>query len=146
MGDGAGGRELLVTSNLDTGSGAVYIYQPPAQSPLTAQWQRTMLTQGFTPIHPKEPGQGGPGLAQPFLPTTATKRASILVSGDDNGTVALLTPTEATKEYQYTLSVITRCKGTVGSPGIGDLDGDGIAELVIPMFAENRVDVWRLVA
>ena len=33
-------------------------------------------------------------------------------------------------------------KGDYCGTGIGDINGDGYAEVVIPMYSENRVEVW----
>ena len=70
-----------------------YAYEIPAE-PFSAAWPRHTLATGFKPITPWLPGQGGPGTAKAFKPDLRldVDKPSILLSGDDNGTVTVLTP------------------------------------------------------
>jgi len=63
---------------------------------------------------------------------------SILVSGDDAGVVDLLIPT-GSSPFQYEKIRMVNSTGTVGTPAISDLNGDGLAEVIVPLFAENKV-------
>jgi hypothetical protein len=50
-------------------------------------------------------------------------------------------PTEADR---LGVCSIVNSTDTVGSMAVGDLDGDGTIEIVVPLFAENKVAVYTL--
>lgn len=145
--NGDGVKDLLVTNNRNDGKGGVYVYElPPDIFAPGANWTRHELASGFKPIRSFLPGQGGPGTARAFQPFSgkAQLKPSILVSGDDNGTVAILTAANpSTKaDWSYTIDRICTGTGTIGTVGFGDLNNDQYIDLVVPMFADNRVDVY----
>jgi len=89
------------------------------------------------------PGKGGPGEARAFHPKNGgTGPMSILVSGDDNGTVVMLAPTGPAEGWEFEATRLLSLKGTVGSAVVADLDGDGWAEVVVPHYSGNNLGVY----
>lgn len=75
--------------------------------------------------------------------TTDAGRPLLLVSGDDNGTVTMLTPrSQAPDDWTYDATRVATGSGTVGSVAVGDANGDGWTDVVVPMYADNRVDLY----
>eukprot|EP00948_MAST-09A_sp_MAST-9A-sp1_P003988 g3988.t1 len=141
-GDGQG--EILATTNRNDGKGSVLAYNFKTDAEGKRVWTKNVLATSFMPTKRYLPGRGAPGRATAFFPTVAAeiaKRPYILVSGDDAGYVDLLTPS-ITGDFIYNRSRVVQSTGTVGTPAIHDLDKDGNVELVIPLFAENKVAVF----
>ena len=105
-----------------------------------------MLADGFKPNPGIGPGRGSPGAAMAFQPVTTAQPAAggggmpwVCLSGDDGGFVALFRPTG---EWQYDSHFLTNSTGTIGSPAIADIDGDGAVEIAVPFYSEGRVEVF----
>jgi hypothetical protein len=167
--NGDGKPELVVSNNRDgkkLGVGSVFVYEQPESSSLYdgAAWTMHTVTTGYAP-YPKKisgPGRGSPGSVITFHPRTTTTTStsgssissgggnypSILVSGDDGGFVSILTPDLSSASdasswnYTYTQSFLCNSTGTIGSPAVGDIDGDGITELFIPFYSDGKVEVF----
>merc|ERR1711871_492211 len=136
-----GQGEILATTNRNDGKGSVLAYNFKTDAEGKRVWTKNVLATSFMPTKMYLPGRGAPGRATAFFPTVAAeiaKRPYILVSGDDAGYVDLLTPS-ITGDFIYNRSRVVQSTGTVGTPAIHDLDKDGNVELVIPLFAENKV-------
>ena len=91
------------------------------------------------------PGKGAPGRATSFKIHVNDTKKAIVVSGDDGGVLDVLVLKDGDEEgstWQYTKIRVLNSTGTVGSPGVMDIDGDGWAEFAIPLFAENKVAVY----
>jgi len=139
-----GKKDLLATTNTANGKGAVFAYEQPKDFKAEgAKWVVHRLADGYKPTKAFLPGRGAPGYAQAFFVNKKTDVIpSILVSGDDAGVVDLLTPVPS-KAFEYSKVRLVNSTGTVGSPAIGDIDGDGFAEIAVPLFAENKVAFYR---
>ena len=135
--DADGQLDLLVTNNRADGHGAVYAYARGSQG-----WQRHTLAEGFRVKRSILPGQGGPGAVVPLHPSGGGAKGppTLLVSGDDNGTVSLMTPRHG-ETFAYTLERLCQGTGTVGTPAV--LYGDGGTTLVVPMYHDGRVVVFQ---
>ena len=147
--NGDGRKDLLVTNNRADGKGSVFAYEQPADLS-RGNWTRHTLATGFAPkkgIIPM-PGLGAPGIAQAVRANaTATGVADgkplVLLSTDDGGAVVLLTPASAAPgDWGYAQSPVCSGTGTVGTPAVGDANGDGITDFFVPFYKDSKVEVW----
>ena len=44
--------------------------------------------------------------------------------------------------YSYVKTRVVNSTGTVGTPAIMDVDGDGYSNFAVPLFAENKVALY----
>lgn len=149
--NGDGKFDLLVTNNQDgkagDGPGSVFAYeQPPA---ISGTWTIHVLSTGYIPNpttlpSPGAHSRGSPGRASSFkAQMKSSGKPQILLSGDDAGTISVLSPvSEDTSSWEYSQMWISNSTGTVGTPAIGDIDNDGLADVFIPNYSANRVDVY----
>jgi len=147
--------DMLLTSFNDDPeirSGSVYIYEIPDDI-FYGEWTRHIIADGFVP----NPGNNlmSPGTPQSFYPSTdyanevlpdgRRHRKWIIVSGDDDGNVYILRPTtDAAQDfspYEKTVLVYTGAQ-TAGKPAIGDLNGDGYTDLIVPGYSAGKVYVF----
>jgi hypothetical protein len=164
--DGDGTKDLLATSQGMSGSGRVLAYLQPTTSGAgepsawrTEPWPKHVLADGYKPKKAYLPGRGSPGTATPFAPpptqsaamTTSGERPWLAVSADDGGWVDLLVPPPAGNDdpsanpWLYAKTRVVSSSGTVGTVAAGDVDGDGVAELFVPLYDENRLAMYKLV-
>lgn len=143
--NGDGVKDFLVTSQGDSGKGKVLAYELPSEGWSTpdAVWPKHELADGYAPLKPF-PGSGSPGTAVSFPSPIGGVKPWIVVSADDGGWVDLLVPTtdDQVDDWSYNKTRIVQSDGTVGTPAIGDLDNDGIPELIVPLYNENRIAVY----
>ena len=135
-----GKKDILTSTNTNNGKGAVFAFeQPPGNvKAKDANWIKHKLADGYTPTKKYLPGRGAPGTATSFYMHKDDQLPSILLSGDDAGIVDLLIPIEG-QEFQYEKIRMVNSTGTIGKPSVGDVNGDGIADVAIPLFAENKI-------
>jgi len=149
--NGDGKKDLLVTNNQDDkgtdGKGSVFAYEQP--SSIDGLWTRHVLATGYVPIPSKLPSpgahsKGSPGSAKAFeVKAGAGDKPRILVSGDDGGFVAVLTAaSEDSSSWEYTQEFLCNSTGTIGTPDVGDVDGDGLADIFVPFYSENKVEMY----
>lgn len=137
--------ELLITSNRNDGKGGVFVYIPPSDI-MTDQWTIHTLYDDFKIVKLHLPGIGAPGSPMTFRPLNSKGKLDIMVSGDDSGKVVHLTPISVSPyDWTYNATVIYQSTGTVGSIGSGDLDGDGIPEIIVPLYDEGVIQVYSMV-
>lgn len=137
--DGDGKPELLASTNTANGKGAVFAFEIPA-NPKSDSFTKHVLATGYKPTLPFLPGRGSPGTAIAFKPTSSAKSPSIIVSADDGGWVDLLTPTGT--RFEFSKQRIINGTGTIGSPAIDDVNGDGYADMAVPMYADGTVGFY----
>ena len=135
-----GKKELLATTNEANGKGSVLIYEVPEDF-RTGQWTKHRIATGYKPKQAFLPGRGAPGLARAFFPSSSDKIPAILVSADDAGYVDLLRPI-AGEKFAYSRTRVINSTNTVGAFDIADINGDGFADVAVPLFAENKVALF----
>lgn len=160
--NGDGVLDILASSQGDHGSGRVLAYLQPSPSLAgawrTEPWPKYVLADGYKPTMAIIPGRGSPGTATPFAPPPSTAadaaadgavRPWIAVSADDGGWVDVLVPpstdnSDPDQEWVYAKSRVLNSTGTVGTVACGDVDGDGVAELFVPLYTEGRLAMYKL--
>ena len=148
--NGDGKKELLATTNTANGKGAVFVYEQNTNidstkkvSPKDISWTKHKIADGYKPTKAYLPGRGSPGRATSFFVHKNDTMKSILVSADDGGWMDLLIPSStASTAWTYDKIRVLNSTGTVGTPGISDVDGDGWAEFAVPLFAEDKVALY----
>lgn len=140
--DGDGRKDVLATNHESGPSAGVYAYEMPAQ-PRAATWNRHVLLDRIPVLQPGI-AAASPGQARTFHPSTKFKgrRPWILVSGDASRSVHLLVPrSEVPGDWRYDHHVILSRPSTIGQCAVGDVDGDGYAELFVPAYDEDKIHV-----
>ena len=64
-----------------------------------------------------------------------------MVSADDGGWFDILVPNGNLYTYNKH-RIYTSSKATIGTIAIGDLNGDGKPELVVPLYSEGKVQIY----
>lgn len=140
--DGDGRKEILTTTNENNEKGSVLAFAPPADW-RTGTWTKHRLATGWTCTRPYLPGRGAPGTAVSFHMHPSDTKPSILVSGDDAGVYDVLQPSSnAAGNWTYAQHRLVTSTGTVGTPAVADIDGDGRVEAFLPLFAEGKVATY----
>lgn len=148
-----GKKDLLVTNNQDDkgtdGKGSVFAFEQPQKGSLAGTWTRRVLATGYVPIPSSTPSpgahsRGSPGAAKAFQARTgASGKPQILVSGDDGGFVSVLTAlSEDSGSWEYSQEWVCNSTGTMGTPSVADVDGDGFADIFVPFYSSNKVEVY----
>jgi hypothetical protein len=140
----ADGRDdLLVTNHEADAKAAVFAYEIPVDMK-AGTFTRHTLIEGIE-TRQRGPNQGSPGAATAFFPNTndAQGKPYILVDGDGSQRSHLLVPTSnSATEWTYVEHEVVDAKSTVGGSAVGDVDGDGFAELFIPAYDKNLIHVF----
>ena len=152
--NGDGAKDLLVTSQGDDGSGLVLAYEQPVARRSKQEdhtdssgWVKHVLADGYKPLKAFLPGRGSPGTAVAFDagPLSSSSRAWIVVSADDGGWVDLLVPRiDDGDDWGYEKTRVIQSTGTIGTPAVGDVDGDGIPEVFVPLYDEGRLAMYSI--
>ncbi|MBF0443248.1 MAG: VCBS repeat-containing protein [Oligoflexales bacterium] len=142
-----GKKEILVTNheNVESASG-VFAYEIPSDIKHAA-FRKHVILQGIKTLEPGF-GKGSPGRAAAFYPYSDDlgNKPYIAVSGDGAQKAFMLMPaTDRTDDFTYIPQVIMSVsKGPVGQIAISDVDGDGKAEIFIPAYGEDRIDIFTV--
>eukprot|EP00475_Leptophrys_vorax_P004872 TRINITY_DN1290_c0_g1_i1.p1 TRINITY_DN1290_c0_g1~~TRINITY_DN1290_c0_g1_i1.p1 ORF type:complete len:417 (-),score=125.51 TRINITY_DN1290_c0_g1_i1:37-1287(-) len=134
-----GKKDLLVTTHENGAKSAVYAYEIPEN--VNGTWTRhTLAGASNFPVTEGGFNQYAPGFAYSFFPkidSPDNKKPSILVAGDGSQSAYLMTPGAA--DFEYSIEVITKVNGVIGSIGIADVDGDGYVEFFVPDYDQSQV-------
>ncbi len=136
-----GHNDLLVTNHVSDASAGVFTYEIPA-NPKEQAWRKHILYQGFV-TSASGVGQASPGVARIYYPTKNHKeKPYIIVSGDGTESAHLLSPnSQSNLDWNYSEETILKTKGMVGQLAVGDADQNGINEIYIPEYDQNRIKV-----
>ncbi|XP_038069638.1 uncharacterized protein LOC119738760 [Patiria miniata] len=140
-----GNVDLLVSVNSNQ-NGKLLAYEIPRDF-RTGAWRRHLIVEGFIPnVDVITEGHGSPGSAFAFYPGPPGQRIKplILLTGDDDSNVYILESTidNDPSVWSYTMTSVFYAEGTVGSPAIQDIDGDGFPELFIPAWTQGTLSVY----
>ena len=147
--NGDGKKDLLATTNEANGKGSVLAFELPAGGDFRkpgAAWAKHKLADGYTPKKAYLPGRGSPGTAIAFhvnASEAGSAKPQVLVSADDGGFVDLLVASSPdASDWTYAKHRVVNSTDTVGTPAVGDVNNDGIADFFVPLFAENKVAAY----
>lgn len=136
-----GVNELLVT-NHEASNGQVFSYTLP-KSFKSTKWNRVVLLDG---IETRQGGmnQASPGQAIAFRPSTSySGKPYILVSGDGSQRAHMLVPkSQDPNNWEYTEQIVVDAGCTVGQSAVGDVNGDGHADVFVPGYDSNKIHVF----
>jgi hypothetical protein len=139
--NGDGVNELLVT-NHESANGKVFAYIMPKDF-IKGEWKRHTILEG---IETRQGGmnQASPGQAITFFPSIAYKgKPYILVSGDGSQRAHLLVPkSQDPNNWQYAEQIVVNAGCTVGQSAVGDVNGDGFADIFVPAYDSNKIHVF----
>jgi hypothetical protein len=137
-----GQDDLLVTNHEKDEKAAVFAYEIPADFRAGVFKRHTLIAgietqSGFQ--------AASPGQAVAFHPTKAlaSEKPYILVSGDGSHKAHILSAKSQEKtDWSYEESVLVNAQGTVGQSAVGDVDGDGAAEIFVPSYDRDVIHVF----
>jgi len=134
-----GHLDLLVTNHAAV-NGSVFAYSFSSDDIASAQITRHVLATGFTPAK-IDKGKASPGDALAFQPQiNSTEKPYIFVSGDNSNSIFLLTPVSKDQsDWTYSLEEVQDFGADIGRPSIGDVDGNGFADIFVPVYDSKRV-------
>lgn len=151
--DGDLNEELVVTTHEGGNGGSVFAYKLPSvllKQPNSglgaADWSRSTMSSGFKVLK-TGPNQAAPGFIYPyFTPGVKSLRPKWLVAGDGSESVHLMTPLGSSPNSSACSSeIIAHIGGTVGSLAVGDVNNDGVIDVVAPDYDNNKIYFYSLI-
>ena len=145
-----GRRDLLATTNTNTGKGGVFVYDLTGDFRTgPSGWTKHELSTGYKPTLPFLPGRGAPGSVQAFngnLGNGSNCKPWLLLSGDDAGFISILRPaSESPTDWRVVEQRVYNGTGTVGTPAVGPFAAAGPSlAVVVPDYAGNRVSLLQI--
>ena len=142
--NGDGLLDILATNHL-TENGGVFAYTwDNSESLRTAKVTKHTLASGINNVQDNGMAPGHSNIVYPSASDLDSK-PYILVDGDGAENYIMLTPKDETDKssWEYDMHVMFPTNCTVGKSVSGDIDGDGWAEVFIPLYEKNTVRVMR---
>ncbi|KAJ3099880.1 hypothetical protein HDU97_002709 [Phlyctochytrium planicorne] len=142
--NGDGKKEILFTnhqSTEDAVTGSVYAYEVPSDiNAPGSQWIKHILVDKLPVLIPGK-NQASPGSPKAFQPKASKPgKPWIALAGDGSTQAYFLIPnSENPADWTYTNYVFHTCGNTVGSIAVGDVNGDGFADVFVPCHESNEV-------
>jgi hypothetical protein len=91
-----------------------------------------------------------PGFAYAVWPNGKSKRggdrAHILVAGDGDHSAHCLYPEGDADKFEYTDTIFSDAKGTVGALAMSDLDNDNWQEVWMPNYDKGYIELFKMSA
>jgi hypothetical protein len=143
--NGDGKMDILATAQNDKKTpGKILAFEQPSAP--GKNWTRHVLADGYLP-QPKQPvGSGSPGIAIAFrMDPSKAEKPTIVLSGDDDGVVDLLTPaSQSQNDWTYTKQTLytSHTATSQGVTTIGSVlvaEGTGSPQLFVPSYAESKL-------
>lgn len=148
--NGDGVKELMVNNHeKDDKTNGIWAYTFPSNW-MTGTFTKHTLATGFKNKFSITVPNMAPGFPYPFYPEAGTEgmrhvAAHIVIAGDGDHTVHIMTPTDASN-WTWDLDTVKEEKGTVGALTWADLDQDGWNELWVPDYDTGIVEVFKFSA
>jgi hypothetical protein len=134
--------DLLVTNHEGDKNAAVFGYEIPED--IYSNWTRHTLFSGFV-TKQRGVGQASPGEAMAVHPDLNNKDSKpvILVSGDGSQHAHILTPvSEDPNNWEYTEKAFLNAGCTVGKMAVNDVNNDGLLEIFVPAYDNDKIHVF----
>eukprot|EP00518_Triparma_eleuthera_P018673 CAMPEP_0197551726 /NCGR_PEP_ID=MMETSP1320-20131121/5279_1 /TAXON_ID=91990 /ORGANISM="Bolidomonas sp., Strain RCC2347" /LENGTH=438 /DNA_ID=CAMNT_0043112259 /DNA_START=33 /DNA_END=1349 /DNA_ORIENTATION=+ len=141
--NGDGSLDILATNHL-TENGGVFAYTwDNSESLSTAKVTKHTLASGINNVQDKGMAPGHSNVVYPS--NSDSGKPYILVDGDGAENYIMLTPTDDSdlKSWEYDMHIMFPTNCTVGKSVSGDVDGDGWAEVFIPLYEKNIIRVMK---
>lgn len=144
--DKDGQAELVVNSHEGGDGGSIYSYSmPAADTPFASfcahDWaagKRVVAAKGAFKVTKRGIQQAAPGFFYPIFVNGAT---GLLVAGDGSQAVHLVSPSSA---GAFDTSTVLNIGGTVGTLAVGDVNNDGLLDLVVPDYDNNVIHFYSV--
>ena len=129
----------------DSKTNGIWAYTIPSDL-MTGDFVKYPLATGFKNKFSLTIPNMSPGFPYPVWPQTSkqgSSRAHILVAGDGDHSVSILTPTGDASQFQYTNEIIKDEGGTVGALAFSDLDNNGWLEMWVPNYDGSFIELYK---
>ena len=119
-----------------------FLFPPPIYLDLwTGNFTRYVLATNFK-VTEFGPNQASPGLSYAFTPNikmARQERPCILLGGDGSQEAYLLTPASSVGFAFNTTVLPGVSKGTIGDVAVGDINGDGWVDMLVPDYNHGNL-------
>lgn len=141
--NGDGNVDLLVSNHQGNNAkppASVYAFDFVQPVTIPPTFKRHTLVSGI-PTRQSGIGQASPGGARVIFPTKEkTGKPDIVIAGDGSQRVHYLRPkSQDSTNWEYESSEVLDCGCTVGAMVVEDMDGDGVTDVIVPCYDNDRI-------